>query len=83
MRATIKIIGIGSRRAGISKKSGKAYDFVPVSFALENPDFNGYEAATSLVDGGMLDASGGIQVNQEREAFFHRYNNSIVIDGIL
>lgn len=39
MRTKIKVVGIGNRMSGISKKNGKAYNFFPVSFVYEDPVF--------------------------------------------
>ncbi len=83
MRANIKIVGLGPRMAGTSKKNGKPYDFIPASFLFQDKNFTGYRAATANIDGPMVDAAGGLQLNQEREVFYHTFNNSIIVDGIL
>ena len=83
MRTKIKIVGIGDRKAGVSPKNGKPYDFQPVSFVYPDTYVKGLKAATANVSGDMLDAIGGIKLEEEREIFFHTYNNTVVIDGIL
>ncbi len=84
MRTTIKIVGLGTRMTGTSKKNNKPYDFIPVSFVYKDTKrMEGYCAATSNISGDMVDAIGGIQLNEEREVFYHTYNNAVVIDGIL
>ena len=82
-RTKIKIVGLGNRMQGVSKKNGKAYDFLPVSFVYPDQYTNGVKAATANVSGDMNDALGGVMVNEEREIFFHSYNGSVVVDGIL
>lgn len=82
-RTTIKIVGIGSRMQGVSKKNGKPYDFQPLSFIYDDKFTTGYKAATANVAGDMLDAIGGVNLNEEKEIFYHSFNNSLVIDGIL
>ena len=57
MRTKIKVVGIGNRMSGVSKKNGKAYDFLPVSFVYQDPNFNGFRAATATIGGPMLDAA--------------------------
>lgn len=83
MRTKIKIVGLGDRRKGVSPKNNRAYDFVPVSFVYEDKFMNGLKAATSNIGGEMLDAVGGVKLNEEREIFYHTYNNAVVVDGIL
>lgn len=82
-RTTIKVVGLGNRMRGNSKKNGKPYDFQPISFIFDDPYTTGYKAATANVSGDMLDAIGGVNLNEEKEIFYHNFNNSIVVDGIL
>lgn len=83
MRTKIKIVGIGDRKAGVSTKNGKPYDFQPISFVYPDTYVKGLKAATANVSGDMLDAIGGVKLEEEREIFYHTYNNNVVIDGIL
>lgn len=82
MRTKAKVVGIGERKSGISKK-GRKYDFPP--FHLVYPDNNteGLAAATANVDQSILDAIPLPKVNDEVEIFFHFYNGSMSVDGIL
>ena len=48
MRKTIKIVGVGDRRQGMSK-TGKPYDFTPVHFCYEQPWIRGFAAASCNV----------------------------------
>ena len=83
MRTNIKIVGIGDRKAGVSPKNGKPYDFQPISFVYPDKFTKGLKAATANVSGDMIDAIGGLKLDEEREIFYHTYNNSVQIDGIL
>ena len=83
MRKTIKVVGIGHRRAGTSTKNGRSYDFIPVAFVVHDEQFDGVRAATANVQGSDVDSVGGLKVNQELDAFFHFNNNQIVIDGLV
>lgn len=83
MRKTIKVVGIGQRRAGVSQKNGKSYDFLPVAFVMHDDRFTGVVAGTANVQGSDIDSVGGLNVNDEIDAFFHYANNQIVIDGLV
>lgn len=83
MRTNIKIVGIGDRKAGVSAKNNRPYDFLPVSFVYPDKFTKGLKAATSNVAGDLVDAVGGLKLDDEREIFYHTFNNSVVIDGIL
>lgn len=83
MRKTIKVVGLGQRRAGTSTKNGRSYDFIPVAFVIHDDQFEGYRAATANVAGSDVDSVGGLKVNQELDAFYHFNNNQIVIDGLV
>ena len=83
MRAKVKIVGLGDRKAGVSTKNGRAYDFIPVGFIYEDRFVHGFKAATANISGEMIDAVGGIKLNEEREIFYHTYNNQVFVDGIL
>lgn len=49
MRKQITIVGVGDRRQGTSPKTGKSYDFTPISFTYEMPWTKGLKAATANV----------------------------------
>ena len=53
-RTKMKIVGLGNRMQGVSKKNGKPYDFQPISFVYKDQYTNGYKAATSNVPGDMI-----------------------------
>ena len=50
-RTKMKIVGLGNRMQGVSKKNGKPYDFQPISFVYKDQYTTGYKAATSNVPG--------------------------------
>lgn len=83
MRNTVKVVGLGKRRAGTSAKNGRDYDFIPVAFVVHDQQFEGVRAFTSNVSGPDVDSVGGLTVNQEIDAFYHFQNNQIVIDGLV
>lgn len=81
MRTKAKIVGIGERKSGVSKK-GKKYDFTPFHLIFEDRDTEGLAAACTLVDQSILDAIPLPKINDEVEIFFHFYNGNMTIDGI-
>lgn len=46
MRKYINIVGVGLRKSGTAKASGKPYDFTPVSFTYEDSNIQGVKCAT-------------------------------------
>ena len=73
MRAKAKIVGIGERKAGISNKNNRAYDFTPVAFVYESKSMSGVAAATANVDQSVLDPLSGLHVNDEVDIIFSDY----------
>ncbi len=82
MRTTAKIVGIGLRKSGTSKKTNKPYDFIPVSIVFSDKNTEGLCAATSNIDPDMF-TDCKVELNQEREIFYHGFGGNITIDGIL
>ena len=82
MRTTAKVVGIGERKSGTSKK-GRNYDFTPFHLIYADKNTEGYAAASTTVDQSILEAIPMPKVNDEIEIFCHFYNGSMTIDGIL
>lgn len=82
MRQNIKIVGLGRRLAGTSK-TGKAYDFLRVSFLFKDDFTTGYKAVTANVNGPVIDSVGPLEVGKEYDTVFHFVNNSCFVDAIL
>lgn len=82
MRIKAKIVGIGERKSGVSKK-GRNYDFTPFHFVYPDKNTEGYAAAVANVDQSILDAIPMPQVDQVVDMFCHFYNGSMTVDGIL
>lgn len=83
MRAKVKIVGMGKRLSGTSKKTNNPYDFIPLSFIYQDKFTEGYKAETVNVDGEYVDDHGGIKVGDEVEFVFHVANNRTYVDAIL
>ena len=82
MRIKAKIIGMGERKSGTSKK-GRAYDFTPFHLVYEDKNTEGFAVATANVDQSILDPIPLPKVNDEIDLFCHFYNGSMTVDGIL
>lgn len=80
MRKQVEIVGVGKRRAGVSK-NGKSYDFTPISFQFEDMEVTGLRAET--VDA-TADALGGYvpAVGDSVIAVFHYANFRPHLDAI-
>ena len=82
MRARAKVVGIGERKSGTSKK-GNAYDFTPFHLVYSDKNVEGVAATCTNVDQSILDCIPMPKVNDEIEVFCHFYNGNMSIDGIL
>ena len=82
MRVRAKIVGVGERRSGVSKK-GRNYDFTPFHLIYPDKNTEGFAAASANVDQSILDATPLPKINDEVDIFCHFYNGSMMIDGIL
>ena len=82
MRTRAKVVGIGERKSGTSKK-GRAYDFTPFHLVYPDKNTEGLACASTNVDQSILDAISMPKVNDEIEIFCHFYNGNMTVDGIL
>ena len=82
MRTPAEIVGLGNRRAGVSK-AGKAYDFQSVSFVYSDGYTTGVAAATALINGPELDAVGGLSIGDVADMVYHTYNGKLIVDAIV
>lgn len=82
MKKEVTVVGVGARRTGKSKESGRSYDFVPVAITYEDPQMNGVKAETVNVQGAIFDER-PIYTGELLTVFMHTQNFRTVIDGIL
>lgn len=82
MRIKAKVVGMGARKSGTSKK-GREYDFTPFHLVYLDKNTEGFAAAVTNVDQSILDAIPMPHINDEIETFCHFYNGSMIVDGIL
>lgn len=81
MRRQMTVVGIGAKKAGISKK-GKAYEFTDFSFIYEEEGTAGHKAETIALS---PDVIGGrkISVGDVLDIVCHQYNFKTTVDCIL
>lgn len=82
MRKTVQILGVGDRKVGIAKKTGKPYDFQEISIGYDSPGFTGLRCDTVSVDPGLI-GTRVLSPGDVIDIVFHLYNFKIYIDAIL
>ena len=83
MRTVAKVVGVGQRMKGTSKKTGKGYDFQTLCINYCDGRIAGEAAASPLINGPDLDAVGGVNVGDQLDIFCHEFGGKLVIDGII
>lgn len=82
MRKNVHVIGVGQRKAGLAKKTGKKYDFTEISIGYEVDGVTGMRCETVAFDqaviGDRVIAPGDIL-----DLVFHQANFKTYIDAIL
>lgn len=81
MKAKVRILGLGNRMSGVSKK-GREYDFLPVAIGYAADGFNGMYCETVNVDSSLLPER-PLAVGQDRDVYMHRQNFRLVIDDFV
>ena len=82
MRKTVQIMGIGQRKTGNSKRTGKPYDFTEISIGYDAPGYCGQCCETVSVDASLLDGV-VLSPGEVIDIVCHQYNFKTVIDAIL
>lgn len=82
MRKDVTVLGIGQRKAGISKKGGKKYDFTEVAIGYEADGFAGMKCETIAFDTAMI-AEKNLTVGEVLDLVFHQANFKTYVDAIL
>lgn len=73
LRTAAVVAGIGTRKKGTSKKTGNAFDFVPVALTYQDPAFNGSAAITLNIPGADFDCA-CLSVGEVREVLMVEQN---------
>lgn len=82
MRKDVTVLGIGQRKAGISKKSGKKYDFTDVAIGYDSDGFIGMKCETLAFDTEMFQEK-NVSVGDVLDLVFHQFNSKTYVDAIL
>lgn len=78
-RAKFKCLGVGKRRTGTSQYG--AYDFIPVSFAFQDADFQGHRVAEFAFSPAEIPQD--MAVGKEYDVVYHYQKGKLRIDAIL
>lgn len=82
MRKCVQVIGVGQRKAGVGKKSGKKYDFTEIAIAYDCDGFNGMTAETVAVDSALI-GERTIVPGEVLDVVMHQANFKTYVDAIL
>lgn len=80
MRTVVKVVGMGSRRNGVSNRTGKPYDLYDVAIAYVN-QFGDNAVAVTAIDSPVVDKL-GVQVGNQYDAVVNTINYKTYIDLI-
>ena len=82
MRHTVQILGVGQRKAGNAKKTGKPYDFQEISIGYDSPGFSGMRCETIAIDSGLI-GDRQLVPGEVVDIVSHQFNFKTYIDAIL
>lgn len=82
MRKNVNVIGVGQRKAGLGKKSGKKYDFTEFGIAYEDTGFTGMKCETVAIDAEII-GDRVIAPGDTLDLVFHQANFKTYVDAIL
>lgn len=81
MRKEVQVMGIGARKAGLSKK-GQKYDFTEVAIAYPADGFNGMKCETVAIDAGII-GERKFAPGEVLDIVMHQANFKTYVDAIL
>ena len=82
MRAIATVYGVGQRKAGVAKKSGKKYDFTEFAIGYGCTGFSGQKCETVAIDAEIL-GDRTIGVGDQIDLVMHQANFKTYVDAIL
>lgn len=82
MRKEFTVVGVGKRKAGVGKKSGKSYDFTEISVIYADDDVVGSKAETVAIDAVVI-GSRQIAVGDVLDVVYHNAQFKTYVDAIL
>lgn len=81
MRKIVNVCGVNAMK-GISKKTGKDYDFVELHFTFQDSNVTGLKCANAIVDRSIV-GNRDIMVGEDVDMVFHTHQNRVFVDAIL
>lgn len=82
MRKQVQVLGVGSRMSGVSKKSGKPFDFTEVAISYECQGFTGCKCETVAIESDMLNGR-SVAPGDTLDLIFHQANFKTYVDAVL
>lgn len=82
MRKEVTVLGLGQGKEGISKKSGKKYDFREVAVGYDSVGFTGMKCETLAIDSQLLQGK-NVSVGDVLDMVYHQVNFKTYVDAIL
>ena len=82
MRKNVQILGVGERKKGLGKKTGKKYDFTEISIGYEIDGFHGLKCETVAIDADII-GDRVLAPGEVLDLVFHQSNFKTYIDAIL
>lgn len=82
MRKVCMIYGIGERKSGVGKKSGKKYDFTEISIGYETEGFSGVKCETVAFDANII-GDRKLAVGDAIDLVMHQANFKTYVDAIV
>ena len=82
MRKTVQIIGVGQRKSGNAKKTGKPYDFQEISIGYESSGYSGLRCETIGIDSNLI-GDRQLVPGDVVDIVCHQFNFKTYIDAIL
>lgn len=82
MRKTVQILGVGQRKSGNAKKTGKPYDFLEISIGYDVPGFSGLRCETIGISSSVI-GDRQLVPGDFVDIVSHQYDFKTYIDAIL
>lgn len=82
MRKICHVYGVGERKKGVGKKSGKKYDFTEISIGYEVDGVTGLKCETVAIDAEII-GDRVIAPGDALELVMHQANFKTYVDAIL
>lgn len=82
MRKIVQVVGVGQRKSGLSRRTGKKYDFTEVSISYEDDEFVGLKCETVPFDAPII-GDRVLAPGDTLDCIMHQSNFKTYVDAIL